>query len=249
MVLADHASRLIADALDSALDLARPRGGARTPLPDSHPATLPAVPQALDLHLQVPVGSGPAFAALQDQLDEAGALAADGLMLARPCLPEIIAVRDWASEQVIAQLAGASASPWPGTDAERFLAVDPHLAGHPECDVDIVREATRGAVAADDANRIIAISRPLADRLGWAPSELVGRRVVAIVPARFREAHVAGFTRHLTTGQAHAIGVDLQLPVLCRDGTELLCAFFIEAQATASGRTCYIAWITPPEAE
>ncbi len=248
LVLADHASRLLSDALDRALDLGRADGVDRNLLPAGHPATLPAVPPEMDLELRLAPGAGPAFTALQDQLDAAGELAAAGRMLSRPCLPEIIAVRDWASDQVIAQLAGTSPSPWPGTDAERFLAeIDASSATHVGWDVDLVRNATRGAVAADDANRILAVSTPLADRLGWEPADLIGRRVVAIVPPRFREAHVAGFTRHLTTGQAHALGVDLQLPVLCRDGTEVVCAFFIEAQTTASGRSIYVAWITPPE--
>ncbi|HVE62688.1 MAG TPA: SpoIIE family protein phosphatase [Mycobacteriales bacterium] len=247
LVLAEQASRLISEALDSALDQARRLGISSTPLPESHPSTLPAVPTDLDLELTVPVTSGLSFAALQDQLDEAGRLARAGRMLARPCLPEIVALRDWACEQVIAQLGGGSPSAWPGSDEDRFVTdVDPHVAANAGWGLDAVREATRGAIAADDANRIIAVSRPLADRLGWDPSDLVGRRVVAIVPPRFREAHVAGFTRHLTTGQAHALGVDLQLPVLCRDGSELTCNFFIEAQATPTGRTVYVAWITPP---
>jgi len=108
-----------------------------------------------------------------------------------------------------------------------------------------ISDSDRGAVAADDSNRIIAISRPLADRLGWDPADLVGRRVVAIVPPQFREAHVAGFTRHLTTGEAHALGVELDLPVLRADGTEVLCSFFIEAHRTPSGRAVYVSWVTP----
>ncbi len=58
----------------------------------------------------------------------------------------------------------------------------------------------RGVVAADDANRIIAIRDPLAELPGWRPGDLVGRRVVTLIPPALREAHVAGFTRHLTTG-------------------------------------------------
>ena len=59
------------------------------------------------------------------------------------------------------------------------------------------------------------------------------------------EAHVAGFSRHLTTGEAHVLGVPLTLPVLCRDGSERLCRFLVESPATTSGRRIYLAWIDP----
>jgi PAS domain S-box-containing protein len=84
--------------------------------------------------------------------------------------------------------------------------------------------------------------------LGWVPEDLIGRRIVAIVPPQYREAHVAGFTRHLTTGQAHALNVPLDLPVLRADGTEVTCGFFIEAHRSARGRNVYVAWVTPHEA-
>jgi hypothetical protein len=41
--------------------------------------------------------------------------------------------------------------------------------------------------------------------LGWDPTELVGRRVVTVIPPASREARVAGFSRHLSTGEAHVI--------------------------------------------
>lgn len=67
------------------------------------------------------------------------------------------------------------------------------------------------------------------------------------MPPQFREAHVAGFTRHLTTGQSHALGVELDLPVLNADGSQLLCTFMIEAHKTPSGRNVYLSTITPKE--
>jgi PAS domain S-box-containing protein len=164
-----------------------------------------------------------------------------------PGLPEIVAVRDWACEQVIAQLAGSPAAPWPGADDERFLdeanAVD--LAGEHGWDDTAVRQAAGGAVAVDDANRIVSISEPLAREIGWQVQDLIGRRVVVIVPPRYREAHVAGFSRHLSTGDARAIGAPLELPVLRADGSEVLCSFLIESHPTPRGRQMYVAWIAP----
>ncbi len=245
LVLADAARRLLSDAVGAAVAASVVDGAAQTPLPDGHPSPLPIAPRNVDatVVLDLPVA---AFAGLQDVLDEAESLAGRDELLVRPGLPEVVALRDWACEQVIAQAAGTPAGAWPGTDAERFTDVDTDPRAQPLAwDPSVVASSARGAIAADDANRIVAVSAPLCRALGYLASDLVGRRVVALVPHRFREAHVAGFTRHLTTGEAHALGVDLELPVLSADGQEVSCHFFIEAVGTPSGRTVYTAWITP----
>lgn len=246
LVVADRARSAVSTALDRSLAEARSAGRVRNPLPANHPGVLDHVPDHLDLDVEV-LGDDPAvdFAVLQDVLDEAERLAAAGQLLARPGLPEVVAVRDWAAESVIAQLTGQTPAPWPGTAAERFAQHLDEEARQLDWDPSPVRDADRGAVAADEANRIIAISRPLADVLGWDPDDLIGRRVVAIVPPQFREAHVAGFTRHLTTGTAHALNVRLELPVLRADATEVNCEFFIEAHRSPDGRAVYIAWVVP----
>jgi hypothetical protein len=87
------------------------RGGAAAGVP---PGALPAVPPTMDLQLHVRPDDAAAFAVLQDALDEAERLAACDRLLVRPGLPEVVAVRDWACEQVIAQVAGSPAAPWPG---------------------------------------------------------------------------------------------------------------------------------------
>lgn len=204
-------------------------------------------PATLDLVVTMSASAAESFGALQDVLDSGERLAAAGLLLAHAGLPEVVAVRDWACEQVIAQLAGVAPSPWPGTGQERFVSEVPNTlpAGVPDWDSRLVTEATTGAVAADDANRIIAISRPLADRLGWAVDDLIGRRVVALVPPELREAHVAGWTRYLATGEAHVLGVPLRLPVVCADGSRLECDLLIEQMPTRSTRTVYVAWMDP----
>ncbi|MCU1691039.1 MAG: putative sensor protein [Frankiales bacterium] len=242
---ADAARYTISSAVDAAVQGARDRGEVSVPLPQYHPGALPAVPQLLDLCLHVAADRAASFAAMQDALDEAETLARADLLLVRPGLPEIIAVRDWAAEQVIAQLAGSPAARWPGTADDRFAdAVD-------RCDLPLDWDAGRisgsdvGVIAVDQSNRILALSQPLARTLGWSAEELVGRRVVAIVPPRFREAHVAGFSRHLSTGDARALGVDLTLPVLRADGVEVECRFLIESVTSGTGRVVYLAWITP----
>lgn len=94
-------------------------------------------------------------------------------------------------------------------------------------------------------NRIVAVSRSLADELGWAPDDLVRRRVVALIPHRLQEAHVAGFTRHLSIGASLVLDVPLSLPVLTADGTEVTADLLIQRAPASPGRAVYLAWIQP----
>jgi PAS domain S-box-containing protein len=247
VVAADAARATISATLVAALEDAARRGETEPPVSLGHHSPLPWVPSNLDLKLRVEPQAGGVFAALQDVLDLAESLAVDGALLTRPGLPEIIAVRDWACEQVIAQLGGAPPQPWPGTAQERFETTvhDRSQAPDPDWDASVVVDATSPVVAGDDANRIIAVSRPLAELLGWEVEELVGRRVVTVVPPSLREAHVAAFTRHLATGEAHVLGVPLVLPVLTKSGEEIACHFLVEQVPAAAGRSVYLAWISP----
>ncbi len=244
----DRARSTVSNAVLAAVEHAQRDGTARRVLPVGHPSPLPDVPEPLVLRLEISAELGPAFGAMQDTLDAAEGLAEQGLLLARPGLPEIIAVRDWVCEQITAQLAGVSAAPWPGSDQDRFTVdvhdrdSEPDLGGW---DIGVVRDSDRGVIAADDANRIVAVSRPLADFVGWDVDDLVGRRVVTLIPARLREAHVSGYTRHLTTGEAHVLDVALVLPVLRADGTEQPASFLVQRAPIAHGRAMYLAWIEP----
>lgn len=228
---ADAARTTLDAALDALVARGHLRGSAEAPV-------------AVDLDVPVPPGAGDSFARLQDVLDVAERLAARDVLLATPALPEVMALRDWACEQVIVQLHGGRPSRWPGVrEPQSEQDGDPRVdAGWSAREVD---EAEVGVVAADDANRIVAVSRPLAAELGYAPAELVGRRVITLVPQRFREAHVAGFTRHASTGETRLLGSDVELPVLRRDGSEVVSDVRIEERGTPGGRRVYLAWVSP----
>lgn len=250
LALADEARNLIWSQLLAAVDAARAEGVPHRPHPIAGPADRPSpladVPERIDLRLPVPGELTGAFAALQDALDTGEQLARGGRLLVRPALPELVAVRDWACEQVVAQLAGVPPTPWPGADQAHFTDLAHGVAPqHGTWDSAAVTSSARGVVAADEANRILAVSPPLAEALGWDADALVGRRVVALIPHRLREAHVVGFSRHLTTGEAHVIGVQVVLPVLRRDGSEVSCSFLLERVDPPGGRPVYLAWIDP----
>jgi PAS domain S-box-containing protein len=244
LVAVDAAHNLLGAEMDRALA----HTGWVEPGPASvvsgYPSALPSVPQDVTVELTFPATTGAAFSALQDALDGAERLAVQGRLLVHPGLPEVVAVRDWVCEQVVAQLAGVPAAPWAGTSQEGFeAAAQPGPGVGQGWDGALVRDSAEGVAAADQANRIIAVSRPLAQLLGWEVDELLGRRVVTLVPPHLREAHVAGFTRHLTTGQAHLLGKQVQVPVQHADGSTVLCEFRLE-QAQVDGRAVYLAWIS-----
>jgi PAS domain S-box-containing protein len=240
---ADRARAAVSTTVVEAVERAQRSGAARRAMPAGHPGPVHDVPEQLDLELPLPTDVVPAFAALKQTLDAAERLAAAGLLLSRPGQPEVVAVRDWVCEQVRDQCAGAPATAWAGADQERFTVVDSTAGRRPvEWDVAFVRDSPRGVVA---ANRIVAVSRSVADATGWAIDDLVGRRVVTLIPQRLREAHVAGFTRHLTTGEAHVLGVPLTVPVLRADGAEIMANLLVEAAPTPAGRAVYLAWLEP----
>lgn len=69
---------------------------------------------SVDLRLQVRPEQAKWFQALRDVLDHAERLAGSGALLAPPGPPEILAVRRWACDQVLHQLAGATPTAWTG---------------------------------------------------------------------------------------------------------------------------------------
>ncbi len=223
---------------------------AGSPRPDARGSEYPdgpsAAPAALDLEIVVPADLVACFAQMQDTLDAAERLAIAGQLLAHPGLPEVVAVRDWACEQVIAQHAGAPPSPWSGVDDQQFLTPVAPVTSSDGWDASAVLTSERAVVAADGSNRIVAASEPLARLVGWQVADLVGRRLVTLVPPRLREAHVAGFSRHVTSGRSTILDVPLVLPVLHADGHEVRCRVLIQGlEAAGPSRRLYLAWFDP----
>ena len=242
----DRARATVSEALIGRLEELRRGAGADPAQGYRYRGSQPWMPTAVDLVVPIRPAEGSGFAALQDMLDVAERLAADGDLITFPGLPEVVEVRDWVCDQVVAQLAGVPPSPWPGSALARFETTSRERVGHTlEWDATTVTQSHRGVAAADDANRILAVSRPLAEALGWEVDDLVGRRVVTLIPPALRESHVAAFTRHLATGEVHVLGRSLHLPVLRKDGTEVMSEFKIEQAAHAHGRTIFLAWIEP----
>ena len=188
---------------------------------------------------------GATFAALRRIFGAAEELAAANRLLRAPSSRETAGLRDWACAQVIEQLAGRWPTPW---------SLDGHVtdlpaAGHGRIegwDPTGVATSSRALVAADAANRIVAISRPLATALGWRVQDLVGRRVNAIVPVRLRQGHEQGHRQHLMTGESRILGRQVELPMLCADGTELACGLVVIREGVRVGHPVFVAAVTLP---
>lgn len=191
------------------------------------------------LIIEVPHASLPSFAALDVMLDEALGLAESGELLSPPTQPEIQAMRLWICNQVRTQSAGGRSSAWPS-----LAAAPPPRRGVHDLAWDPVEVtwSDRALVAADDANRIVAISRSALEILGHDDEALlVGRRLVSIIPERFHQAHVAGFTLHLVNGRGPLLGQLVKVPVLRRDRQEVEVGMVIESRVLPGARYLFVA--------
>lgn len=84
----------------------------------------------------------------------------------------------------------------------------------------IVRSASDAIVTAD-GNGDIVTWNPAAEKLfGYDPAQIVGRSLKTLVPERFREAHEAGLSRVVETGETRIIGHTVEVFGLHRDGHE-----------------------------
>jgi PAS domain S-box-containing protein len=193
-------------------------------------------PPYVDLELPMSRETAAHFDQLDALVEHAVQLAEQGLTLAPPTQPEIRLLRRWLCGQVRTQAAGGSPQPWPG-----LPPVSPAAAvGAVEWDATAVRGSAEAVVAADDVNRIIAASQAALDLLGWDDS-LLGQRIVAVVPERFREAHIAAFTMHLLTGETRILNGEVTVPALRRDGSEVTVRLLVRRESTADGRLVFTA--------
>ena len=193
------------------------------------------------LAVPVPRQSVAHFATLDRALESALALAGHGRTLAPWTPPEVQAFRRWVCGQVREQAAGGSATPWVVPEV-----ADGRPVLSPDWDDTGVSFTSGSLLAADLDNRIVAVSPATADLLGYDdPAELVGRRLVAIIPERYRQAHVAGFTMYLLVDRGPLLETTLTLPALCRDGSERLVELTVRALHAPDGTQVLLAELAP----
>ncbi len=196
------------------------------------------------IEVPVPVGSVPHFGTLDRAIEAALDLSREGLVLTPPTQPEVQSFRRWICRQVLGQAAGAAAEPW-----ETPADVLSDVPFPDEWDATEITGASRGLIAADATSRILAVSPEAARILGYDhPDELRGRRIVSIVPERYRQAHVAGFTMFLLVGRRPLLDRTVVIPALRRDGSEVEVELTVRSSAVGPGETVLLADIRAVDA-
>jgi PAS domain S-box-containing protein len=181
--------------------------------------------------------SVPHFAALDLALDRALWEGRRGSYLTPPTQPELRALRRWICGQVAAQSLGEDPSPWPGEEVVTWEEITP-----PVTDVRHLVQMEGPVVAADDTNTIVAVNDAAAALLGYeGPAGLEGRRLVSIVPTRYRQAHLAHYALHLYSGRSLIVGEPMRLPILHRDGREIPVEMVVTSHRLPQERTVFTA--------
>jgi PAS domain S-box-containing protein len=196
---------------------------------------------AARLEVSVPLESLTNFTLLDQILDAAQTMAGRGQLLVPVVQPELRIMRRWLCGEVTGQGRGAVPSPWPPRQwAEPPAPRDLGWDARP------VTESAQAMIAADDTDLIVAASRGALDMLGYTGDELLGRRLITLIPRRFRQAHLAGFTLYLLTGRGPLLHRPVVVPAVRRDGTERWVELSVEARRVAAGRSLFVATLREP---
>lgn len=189
----------------------------------------------------VPVGSVENFRTLDYTLEVVVTLANEGALLTPVTQPEVQQLRRWICREVARQSEGLPPTPWAAEhDPTGATTLDP-LA-----DIRSRLDLGAAAIVADDTSRIVSVSDEALALLGWHDeSELVGHRIVKIVPPRYRQAHLAGFTLHFVTGRDPLLGTPVVVPALRADGTEVEVELTITGRPIGEGRKIFVAQLRP----
>lgn len=101
----------------------------------------------------------------------------------------------------------------------------------------LILETANDAFISVDTDGVIVDWNPAATRIfGWERDEVLGRGLVStVVPPELRDAHLMGFDRHLATGEERLLFRPVELPAVCRDGTELRIQLTIWPSETPDG--------------
>jgi PAS domain S-box-containing protein len=178
------------------------------------------------------------FIILHQVLEGALQLADRGELMTPPAQPEVRMMRRWLCEQVWIQGAGGLPSPWQSDPDAEF----PGSLGDVGWDAAGVNLSERAVIAADDTNRIVGVSDSALAALGYAArAELVGSRLIRIIPWRFHQAHVAGFTLHLANGRDPLLGRRVVVPVVRADGSEVELELRVDSVPLVNGRKVFTA--------
>lgn len=155
-------------------------------------------------------------------------------------------MRQWICAEVARQAGGeTTATPWLARTDVRATLTDQAALTATYSGLGAVDEPL---LATDEASIIVAASRPALDLLGYQhEGELLGRRVIVVVPARFHQAHIAGTTLHATNGPDNLLGVPINVPMLGSDGTEVPVRIQVRSKRLDVDHRVFVARFRLPE--
>ncbi|MEE8330301.1 MAG: PAS domain S-box protein [Acidimicrobiia bacterium] len=84
----------------------------------------------------------------------------------------------------------------------------------------ILNSANDAIVSVDAKGEVVLWNTHAAELFGYSDEEMIGETLLALIPERFREAHVAGIQRVVEGGERHVIGQTVELAALHSDGRE-----------------------------
>ena len=203
----------------------------------------PAV-SAEEVVLTIPASSIPHFVTLADLLRRAIREAQAGNFLGPPTQPEIEEMREWICSEVARQTSGTvTATPWVArTDVRATHADRAKLAAT----YSSLAATGETLLATDESSIIVAVSASALRLLGYDRAEdLLGRRVLVVVPERYHQAHIAGTTLHATNGRDVLLGVPLVVPMTRQDGTEVPVSLEVCPERLDHGHRVFIARFQP----
>ena len=194
------------------------------------------------LVLPVSRGEVSAFQVLEETLDAALVKADSGELLTRPIQPELRSLRRWLCQEVRGQVRGEQPTAWSydaGAPPPRSPVPQPA-----SWEDDVGDVSGPAVIVADDTDRIVSVGQEVLDMLGYhEPGQLVGRRLITIIPSRYHQAHLAGFTMHLSTGRSPLLDRPVVVPALRRDGTEISIELLVRSHRFSADRLGFVAHV------
>jgi PAS domain S-box-containing protein len=190
--------------------------------------------------LNIPLASVAHFATLDDLLTRATQEARADRLLGPPIQPEMEEMRQWICTEVAKQTGGqVMATPWlPRTDVRATLADQALLMATYAA----LGEAQGPLLATDEASIIVAASQAALHMLGYELAEdLLGRRILVVVPPRYHQAHIAGTTLNATNGRDTLLGVPLVVPMIRADGSEIPVSVEVRPERLDTGHRVFVA--------
>jgi len=108
----------------------------------------------------------------------------------------------------------------------------------------VIEAAGDAFIAVDDHSAITGWNARAEAMLGWTREEILGRSLAdTVIPARYRDAHVAGVRRFLAHGEGPLLGRRVEIAALHRDGHELPVELGVWAARDVDGRWSFNAFV------